>query len=340
MKTVAFIISMLYLIIGGVYSQTYKSVTATYSDVLGGDLGADPNFKRGDPSDIIKVGNLYYVWYWKIALSPTVNYDSWCTWYATSPDGVTWTEKGVALPQGEDGAWDDEGVFTPGILVANNKYYLVYTGVDNLYKTKDIELSKTRIGIASSDSPDGPWSKLANNPIMVPSENHNDFDSHRMDDASLIIRNGEFWLYYKGRQWGVGARSTKMGLAIAKSPEGPYVKYANNPLIRGGHEVLVWPQGEGVATMIGMTGPDSIKKSIRYAKDGLHFTKTHNFSHTNVPYGPGAYRPEAFTDSGHGKIIKWGLMRAKSSNGVEYLRRYDLTVDAVIGEAIVPDSDN
>lgn len=317
MKTIIVIIGVLVFGVGRSFSQSnIKSVTAIYSPIEA--LGPEAGIKRGDPSDIIKVGLLYYVWYWKVGENVR-----WATWYATSPDGYTWTEKGEALPPGKDGSWDDEGCFTPGILATNKKYYLFYSGVNNPYRTKDLEKSKTRIGIAFSDSPDGPWIKLSTNPILVPDGDKTKFDSHRVDDASLIVRDGKYWLYYKGRQWGKSPRETKMGVAIANNPEGPYVKYENNPVVKGGHEVLVWPQGKGVATMIGEEGGEDVHKSIMYAENGLNFRKTHSFTNKNVPYGPGAFRPEAFTDSDNGKIIEWGLHRV-TKNGFEFLERFDL----------------
>ncbi|UMB59192.1 family 43 glycosylhydrolase [Lutibacter sp. A80] len=317
MKIFVVIISMLFVGVNSSFSQSnLKSVKATYSPIEA--LGPEEGIKRGDPSDIIKVGSLYYVWYWKVGENVR-----WATWYATSPDGFTWTEKGEALPPGKEGSWDDEGCFTPGILIANDKYYLFYSGVNNPYKTKDLEKSKTRIGIAFSNSPDGPWVKLSTNPILIPSTDKTKFDSHRIDDASIIVRDGKYWLYYKGRQWGKSPRETKMGVAIANRPEGPYIKYKNNPVVKGGHEVLVWPQGKGVATMIGKEGTEDVRKSIMYAKDGLNFKKTHNFTNKNVPWAPGAFRPEAFTNSKKGKLIEWGIQRVKK-DGIEYLERFDL----------------
>lgn len=319
-KIILVIFGLLLVGTGNSYSQSkVKWVTAVYSPAQG--LGLENDVKRGDPSDVIKVGSSYYVWYWKIGRNVR-----WGVWYATSPDGHTWTERGEAIPPGKEGSWDDEGCFTPGILVANNKYYLFYTGVNNPYRDPDLEKSKTRLGIATSDSPDGPWTKLSSNPILVPSTDTTQFDSHRIDDASVLVRNGTYWLYYKGRQWGKGATETKMGVAIADKPEGPYIKYKNNPVVKGGHEVLVWPLGKGVATMIGTVGPKEITRSIMYAEDGFHFKKTYDFTNTNVPHAPGAYRPEAFTDSGNGKMIEWGLHRV-TKNGAAFLERFDLKFD-------------
>ena len=36
-----------------------------------------------------------------------------------------------------------------------------------------------------------------------------------------------------------GPRHTKLGVAIADKPEGPYTKNENNPIIKSGHEVMV-----------------------------------------------------------------------------------------------------
>ncbi|MEP7097846.1 MAG: hypothetical protein ABI748_09315, partial [Dokdonella sp.] len=68
---------------------------------------------RRDPSDIIKVGEFLYVWYTRTAKGPpavgpekateTLRAFPWDLaeiWYATSADGKTWTEQGLAVPRG------------------------------------------------------------------------------------------------------------------------------------------------------------------------------------------------------------------------------------------------
>ena len=115
-----------------------------------------------------------------------------------------------------------------------------------------------------------------------------------------------------------------MGLAIADKPEGPYVRHPNNPVIPGNHEVLVWPQGTGVAAMIGTTGPKNITNSILYAADGVNFTKTHKVA--KGPWAGGAYRPEAFTQSGKGALPEWGveIARNKGKGNLPYIGRFDV----------------
>tara|TARA_A100001391_G_scaffold59222_2_gene36695 strand:+ start:281 stop:1297 length:1017 start_codon:yes stop_codon:yes gene_type:complete len=298
-----------------VHAQDHGSVNVTHASLQG--IGAEKGVMRRDPSDIIKVGELFYVWYSKGKISP--GYDA-TVWYATSADGRMWTEKGQALAKGSMGDWDGASVFTPNILVAEGRYWLFYTGTSKPFKQPFSPDSK--IGIAVSDSPDGPWQRLPTNPVLKNSDNLGDFDSHLVDDACLITRDGAYWLYYKGRQMGKGPGQTQMGLAVAEQPQGPYVRHASNPVIPGNHEVLVWPQGTGVAAMIGTTGPKTITNTIQYAEDGTHFSKTHDV--TNGPWAGGAYRPEAFTQSGEGKLPQWGVEIGKAKGHLPFISRFDV----------------
>jgi len=292
-----------------------ETLTTTYSAAKG--IGVEAGAMRRDPSDIIKVGDLYYVWYSKGKIAP--GYDA-TVWYATSADGHTWTEQGVALAKGEHGSWEGASVFTPNILVAEGRYWLFYTGTSRKFGQPFSPDSK--IGIVVTDSPDGPWERLATNPALRNGDNPESFDSHLVDDACLIVRGGQYWFYYKGRQLGKSPGQTKLGVAISDKPGGPYVKYAGNPVIPGNHEVLVWPQGKGVAAMIGTTGPKEITRSIMFADDGLHFSKTHSI--IDVPHAAGAYRPEAFTDSGTGERIEWGVHIGKQRGSLPFIQRFDL----------------
>ncbi|WP_372798892.1 family 43 glycosylhydrolase [Pontiella sp.] len=293
--------------------QTYGTVSGMRTALTG--IGQEDTVSRRDPSDVIRVGDLYYVWYSKGKIKS--GYDA-TVWYATSPDGLKWTEKGQAIAKGPAGAWDEASVFTPNILVAEGKYWLFYTAISKNPKVKP----DSKIGIAVSDSPDGPWERLPNNPVLKNSDNPEDFDSHLVDDSCLMVRDGKYWFYYKGRQLGKSPADTQMGLAIAEKPEGPYIKHPENPVIPGNHAVLAWPQGNGVAAMIGDTGPADITNTVQYAEDGIHFSKTHDV--VDGPRAGGAYRPEAFTDSGQGEPMLWGVEIGHEKGELPYIHRYDL----------------
>ena len=290
-------------------------------------IGLENGVMRRDPSDIIKVGDLYYVWYSKGKISS--GYDA-TVWYATSSDGVEWTEKGQALAKGAAGTWECASVFTPNILVAEGKYYLFYTGTARPYKKGGAKPAQkigivnpdSKIGVAVSDSPDGPWVRNEANPVITNSTVESDFDSHLVDDSCLITRDGKYWLYYKGRQLGKSPRFTQMGLAVAENPEGPYIKSSANPVIPGNHEVVVYPYKSGVAAMIGKVGPVGLVHTIMYAEDGLRFSKL--LSTEKGAWAGGFYRPEAFTDSNTGDHPSWGIEIIKGP--LPGLGRYDMHI--------------
>jgi predicted GH43/DUF377 family glycosyl hydrolase len=292
-----------------------RTMRVRYSPAQG--LGPEKGVMRRDPSDIIKIGNLYYVWYTKSRASH--GYDA-TIWYAISPDGHTWTEKGEALPRGRRGSWDAQSVFTPNILRVKGKYYLFYTGVPKPFNNQGNKVTKTAIGVAVADSPHGFWEKLEDNPVLeLGDQRRKKFDSMRVDGACLLVRDGKYWLYYKGRRWNDTPAHTEMGLAVARQPEGPYERCAH-PVVKGGHEVLVWPVGHGVAAMMNI-GPEGIGKTLQYAPDGLEFSRMMDLE--QVPRAPGAYRPEAFTDSGDGRMIEWGLHIGCQEGTLPFLERFD-----------------
>ena len=105
---------------GHAQETSFKTVKVTHSPLKG--IGFEADTMRRDPSDVIKVGDLYYVWYSKGTISP--GYDA-TVWYATSIDGHDWTEKGMALDKGVQGTWEGASVFTPNIMVAEG--CLLYT---------------------------------------------------------------------------------------------------------------------------------------------------------------------------------------------------------------------
>ncbi len=294
--------------------EKINSVTVSYSSLTG--IGKEEGVMRRDPSDVIKVGDVFYVWYSKGPQK--TGYDA-TVWYATSRNGHDWTEQGMALAKGEPGTWESGSVFTPNIMVAEDRYWLFYTGVSRDYGNGFNPDSK--IGLAVSDSPDGPWERMPNNPILKNSDNPEEFDSHLIDDACLVVRDGKYWFYYKGRKLGESPHDTKMGVAIADKPEGPYVKYKGNPIIPGNHAVLVWPQGNGVAAMIDGTGPPDLIWSVLYSEDGLQFKKMYTIQ---GPSAAGAFRPNHFSGSDNAERISWGLEIESENGSLPFLQRFDL----------------
>jgi beta-xylosidase len=126
---------------------------------------------------VIKVGDTYYVYYTKV----------------------------YGRAAGCWGTFDSQATFTPNILFAEGKYWLYYTGIKPTPGNEKGEFENnsttdiTALGLAVADSPDGPFIRVSENPILKVSPEPEKFDSYRIDDASLLYRNDLYWLYYKGR---------------------------------------------------------------------------------------------------------------------------------------------
>ena len=85
---------------------------------LKGDFQYEEGVIRRDPSAVILVGEIYYVWYTKGegktygfgTGDPSKKVFPWDlteVWYATSKDGWEWKEEGLAVGRGPEGAYDD-----------------------------------------------------------------------------------------------------------------------------------------------------------------------------------------------------------------------------------------
>ncbi|WP_276166011.1 family 43 glycosylhydrolase [Zobellia alginiliquefaciens] len=294
----------------------------TYQEIKG--IGPDSTYNRRDNSDIIKVGDTYYVWYSRMDSPVTSGY--WATiWYATSKDeGYTWQEQGMALDIGKKGGFDSHSVFTPNILVYNGKYYLYYTGVQPTPGNPNNEFEGnhttdfTAIGLAVSDSPEGPFKRVENNPVLTVSETPEDFDSYRIDDASMLVKDNKIWLFYKGRSIVDGAKGpglTEMSVAYAEKPEGPFIKHKGS-LLDKSHEVLIWKNNTNIAALT------SISKSIYSADDGIHFSILQD-SLTHIPKAPGLYRPDLEDGNTATETPGWGIAM-KGKKGQVHLVRFEM----------------
>ena len=308
---------------------------------LKGDLAYEEGVVRRDPSAIIEANGKYYVWYTR-SVGPTQGFggppedkvfpwDLTDIWYATSEDGWTWKEEGMAVGRGPAGAYDDRAVFTTEILEHEGKYYLVYQTVKYPYTVR----VKNQVGLSWAESPDGPWTKSAE-PILSPADNgiwkgeeqnrfnvikKGDFDSHKVHDPCLMYFNGKFYLYYKGEQMGekitFGGRQIRHGVAIADNPLGPYVKSEYNPISNSGHEVCVWHHNGGIASLITTDGPE--KNTIQWSPDGL------NFEIMSVIQGaPHAIGLNRTLDSETRPLgaLEWGLTHQYMTSDYQYIRRF------------------
>lgn len=278
-------------------------------------IGFDPDVDRQDPSNVIRVGEVYYVWYTQRAAG--VHPYASTIFYATSADGYSWIDRGQALEKGDSGAWDSFGVITPYVAAVKGQYHLYYTAASDA-EPFGTHSTLRHIGVATADSPDGPWRKLEQNPILSPSPDSEQYDSLLVDDTHVIVRGGKYWLYFKGRSPSLRPDETKWGLAIADDPTGPFHKHAGNPVLGSGHTVCVWPHREGVGALVDNAGPERF--TVQYADDGIHFQRAASLEFVHTGCGP--YDPDAFADTAYGRGISWGVTQERCK-GRLYIVRFD-----------------
>ncbi|MEX0289209.1 MAG: glycoside hydrolase family 117 protein, partial [Flavobacteriaceae bacterium] len=270
-----------------------------YTELKGFDYNDhDGTISRRDPSKILYHNGKYYVWYTYrntpippqgAAKSndtiPSSDWDLSEIWYATSNDGFTWEEQGVAIKRPKKPLVGWRSVTTTDILEWEGKYYLYYQGF--------MEASGKRgddcpVAVSYSDSPDGPWTPY--NEIVIPNGAKGEWDQFSIHDPYPLVHNGKIYLYYKS-DFGERPDLVRMqGLAIADNPLGPFTKHELNPVITSGHETSLFPFKEGVAALVYKDGPEH--NTIQYAADWVNFEIA---SITELlPYAAAPHVPDAF----------------------------------------------
>ncbi|QGY43676.1 family 43 glycosylhydrolase [Maribellus comscasis] len=289
-------------------------------------VGYEENCYRRDNSNVIKVKDYYYVYYNKGPFWKNFHKE-WegSVWGARSHDGIHWEEIGEMVSKGDAGEWDHWATYCPNILEGNDgKYYLYFTGQPENQAAQ----GPIYVGVAISNSPEGPFEKYADNPIFSPTQQTGDFDGHRVDDASIIFRNGRYWMYYKGRPYANGQvdlktiESTKIGIAFSKKPTGPWSRYKRNPVINEGHEIMVWPHKNGVGIVschyVKTSQGRSLEQGVYWSADGKKFNK---YEH---PKGMKLRNPGCYY-SANTEGTTWGISfkNGKHGGGDCYLLRWE-----------------
>ena len=190
------------------------------------------------------------------------------------------------------------------------------------------------VSMAWAESPDGPWRKT-NRPIIKLGK-PGSWDSLSIHDPYPLVYKGKIWLYYKSDVWlhddagrpvdnlpdapsWLGRAYHRMhGVAVADSPEGPFVKSELNPIANSGHETTLFPYREGIVSLIIKDGPE--KNTVQYAPDGLNFEIRATVAQPPVAGAP--YCPDAYAGNGDGRGITWGISHIVGyGNG--FLLRFD-----------------
>ncbi|MEO1010006.1 MAG: family 43 glycosylhydrolase [Bacteroidota bacterium] len=307
-----------------------------YTKLKGFDYGdQDATVSRRDPSKIILENEKYYVWYtkrhtktppigWERANEatdeiPSTDWDLADIWYATSKDGFTWEEQGIAVKRPPRPLPGWRAVATPDILKFKGKYYLYYQA---FVEPSGLRGDYCPVGMAYSDSPDGPWKVTKD--VVIPTGEEGAWDQFAVQDPTPLVHDGKIYMYYKAAFNRPNTVWSGIGLAIGENPEGPFKKHPLNPVQNSGHEICFFPFKKGVASLVIRDGPEHF--TIQYAEDWVNFQVAAITE--MMPIGPNAFIPDAFSDTGNGRGITWGVSHfrnVRGTNGKHYseLARFD-----------------
>ncbi|SEJ32827.1 Glycosyl hydrolases family 43 [Deinococcus reticulitermitis] len=148
-----------------------------------------------------------------------------------STDLVNWTYVGDAFAQKPGWVKDDAGLWAPEIVYQNGKYYLYYAA-------SDTKAGGSAIGVATSDSPAGPWTD-SGGPVVEPqAPPGGDPNARRwvFDPEVLTDQSGQRWIYYGSYFGGLSVRklsadglktdpATQVEVALDNRYEGALVTY-------------------------------------------------------------------------------------------------------------------
>jgi predicted GH43/DUF377 family glycosyl hydrolase len=142
---------------------------------------------------------------------------------AESVDAVNWTNEIAALEKGEDGRWDDGGVFQPSVVARDGTYWMWYSG-----ESKDSGI----VGIGLASSSDGAsWQRHASNPVLTPGP-PGGFDDLGVTCPEVKVEGDRFLMWYTAATGGGDWRYPQTAsIALAVSPDGFAWTKQNAPLL-------------------------------------------------------------------------------------------------------------
>ena len=283
-----------------------------YTELKGLDYhNHDGTISRRDPSKVIFADGKYYVWYTHRRTPtppqgaakhtdtiPSRDWDLAEIWYATSEDGFTWEEQGVAVPRPPKPQVGWRSVTTTDVLQWEGKYYLYYQAYMEASGTRGDDCS---VAVSYAASPDGPWIPL--NKVVIPNGSEGEWDQYSIHDPYPLVYKGKIYLYYKSDFDGNPRLVRMQGLAISDNPLGPFEKHPLNPVVNSGHETTLFPFKKGIAALVIRDGNEHF--TVQYAVDGVNFEIASMVSLMPVAAGP--FVPDAFTNTRYGNGITWGL---------------------------------
>ncbi len=315
-----------------------------YTEIEGLDYNnSDGTVTRRDPTRIIKEGDTYYMWYTlrktpgspvgaakATDVIPSADWDLSDIGYATSKDGFTWEEQGVAVPRPPKPQLGWRSISTPEILIWKGKYYLYFQAFSEMSGKRGDDCP---VAMAEADSPDGPWTFI--NQAVIPNGGEGEWDQYSIHDPLPIVFNDKIYLYYKSDYNERPNTIRSQSLAIADNPKGPFVKCEVNPVLSSGHETHLFRFKEGIAAVSERDGHEH--NTIQYSEDGISFNIA-SIIEGFTPIAGAFYDPDAFTNTDYARGVSWGMGHYVKFSPVaqhSILLRYDCDLSLDVDDPIM-----
>lgn len=204
-----------------------------------GDAFGDGVYKA---ANIVKYGDYYYLFYMAKSTSLATSVTAYAS--ATAPNGP--------FKNAEKNALTNDSNFIGGqpFVDEDGQVYLIYartTGGNKLYGAK-IALSDGKATIDLSTE----------TLLLTPTEEWENAKASVVECGFIVKHNGLYYLLYSGGNYN---STYGTGYATAKSPLGPYTKYAYNPILVSNDQAF----GVGASTVF--VSPDGSEHFIAYLRN-------------------------------------------------------------------------
>jgi predicted GH43/DUF377 family glycosyl hydrolase len=226
---------------------------------------------------VVKVGETYYMFYAATGTERGDAHIGLAT--ATSPEGPwrRYPENPIFAPA-PDGSWDDYSVSQPRVYRFGERYYMFYNAQQEEWRGGHFPW---RIGLATAPSPEGPWVRYSDRPILDVGA-LGEWDGLALNLGAVVRVGDEYWLWYAAFKEHPDEYG-HIGLARAPAPEGPWRKSPANPLMAppswGPFSIQEpWVIHDGTLFHMWYAGMpvigDSLPADIGYAfsRDGIQWT--------------------------------------------------------------------
>jgi hypothetical protein len=208
------------------------------------------------------------------------------------------------LPSGKAAEWNGKMAHNPTVIGYGDRFLLYYIAstyaqpvpTPDALDPKQIGgiYANIKIGLAMADHPAGPWTSLPE-PIL---EARPGMWDHLLvtNPAPCVHPDGRIFLYYRSNT----PDGLRIGLAVADSPEGPYRRIQDEPVMQGFNieDPFVWHNGSGFE----MIAKDMTGDITGEYHSGAHFSSDDGITWQTVA-NPKAYSREITFCDGTATIL-------------------------------------